>query len=158
MIKLVHSRALAVAGGVCLTVAAWSSVGVCAERKDPLFGITNDPAKIQTQLQLAVPELEKGLRLLQSSSDPDQLNLALDALFDSYRYLRAAQESSDQINNHKRFPDPMVQLRNQRVWRVRSHLIKCRASFAPNSEGIAMCTEEASAALRELRIILQVFP
>jgi hypothetical protein len=155
--RVIQCVALTVAC-VGLTVAAWRDVGVCAEREDPLFGHTNDPAAIQTQLRLAVPQLEKGLRLLQSSSDPDQISVALDALFDSYRYLRAAQESSDNLNNNSRFPDPMVQLRNQRVWRVRSHLIKCRSGFVPGSEGIAMCTEEASAALRELRIILQVFP
>lgn len=133
--------------------------GSAQERTNPLFNLTTDPATIRTQMQRALPALERGVQILQASPDAAAATKGVEALYDSYRYLRAAQESSAQLNNHRKFPDPVVDLRNERVWKVRTRLIKCHGNFVPTSEGsIAMCAEEAAAALRELRVIFQVFP
>jgi hypothetical protein len=128
------------------------------QSENALFAITHDPATIKIQLQKSLPELERGVQLLQSASDAEQAKKGLDALYDSYRYLRAAQESSALMNRIAKNPDPMIPLRNERIWAVRSRLIKCRASFTPDSNGIEMCSQEATAALHDLRILLQVFP
>jgi hypothetical protein len=149
-----------VCAAVLVGALAFGSIGSEAQVKDsPLFYLTTDPSTIRTQIQMALPALERGLQILQSSPDPDEAKRGVGALYDSYRYLRAAQESSSQLNNKRKFPDPVVEIRNQRIWQVRSHLIKCNGAFVPNNpDSISMCAEEASAAVRELRMIIQVFP
>lgn len=159
MLRVCARRLLGVSG-IVIGALACGSVETEAQVKDsPLFYLTTDPSTIRTQIQMALPALERGLQILQSSPDPDQAKKGAGALYDSYRYLRAAQESSSQLNNKRKFPDPVVEIRNDRIWQVRSHLIKCNGSFVPtNPDSIAMCAEEAAAAIRELRLILQVFP
>jgi hypothetical protein len=142
--------------GVAMILAMGAPVG--AQERNPLFSGTRDPNVIKSQLQHGLASLERSVRLLQGATDPAQAATGVDALREAYKYLRAAQESSERLNRSRKFPDPAVQVRDNRVSQVRDHLLNCSSAFTPDQEGIAMCTNEATAALRTLRVTLEVFP
>lgn len=159
MSRLVVRSFLISAALVAVTVGLDGTPSEAQRRENPLFGLTSDPSTIRTQMQMALPALERGAQILHSAPDATLAVKGVEALTDSYKFLRAAQESSTLLNNNRKYPDPVVELRNDRIWKVRTRLIRCHSSFVPGNENsVALCAEEADAALRELKIILQVFP
>ena len=76
-----------------IVLPTWSEVA--AQARNPLFEQTTSPAVISQQVRFALPSAERGLQLLTSGGDPAQLALAVQSIDDTYKYLRAAQESTN---------------------------------------------------------------
>jgi hypothetical protein len=98
---------------------------VSAQSDDRLFRNHFDPTVIATQIRRALPVFEEGLALLTSSTDPEPTAAAVTLLNDAYRYLRAAQQSSEAMQRRVTIPDPLIDLRNRQIMRVRDGLATC---------------------------------
>ncbi len=133
-----------------------------AQQQDPLFNRTTDPAIISKQAHLALPTAERGLQLLTSASDSSQLAQAVEAIDHTYRYLRAAQESTEQLIHLSKYPDPLMPIQTQRMWQIRLHMLACTNQaghiIKQNQEMIHMCTEHLTEGIRQLRTLLAIMP
>lgn len=155
--------------GRVLRVAAGAAVvlGVAGladgQARNPLFERTTNPSVVSQQVQLALPSALRGLELLTArGSDPVSLEQAVSSIDDTYKYLRAAQESSELINNRAKYPDPTRQVQMTRMWGVRLELLEClkqRGHIVQQSpEAISTCTEHLTEGIRRLRVLLAIMP
>jgi hypothetical protein len=116
---------------------------------------------ISAQIKAALPTFERGLALLTTSTDPEPTAAAVTLLHDTYRYLRAAQESSDYLERYSKFPDPSIALRNKQILQIRDNLLKCWANKAYLAEEGSMrstCIEGLEVSIRRLRVIVVTLP
>lgn len=147
--------------------AGWAAIAsngaeVSGQHANPLFNQTNQPAVISQQMHLALPSAERGLALLTSGGDSGQLKLAMESINDTYRYLRAAQESKQNLNNWAKVRDPLVEIETKRIWQIRLHMLAClnegQHIINQNEAMISRCAEHLTAGIRELRFLLTVMP
>ena len=113
-------------------------------------------------MRFALPSAERGLQLLTSGGGPEQLALAVQSLDDTYRYLRAAQESTDLLVGRAKFPDPMAQMQMKQMWEIRKHMMFCTGQAGhivnQNQELIAECAGHVTEGVRQLRVLLAIMP
>lgn len=130
-----------------------------AQHQNPLFNRTSDRNIISQQVHLALPSAERGLALLTNGGDPAH---ALQAIGDTYRYLRAAQESTEDMMHDAKFPDPLWEIETKRMWEIRTHMLKCTnetGHILRQDETITrMCADNLVEGIRKLRILLAVMP
>jgi hypothetical protein len=135
---------------------------VAAQARNPLFEQTASPAVISQQVRIALPSAERGLQLLTSGGGPEQLALAVQSLEDTYKYLRAAQESTNLLVARAKFPDPMAQLEMKQMWEIRKHMMFCTGQaghiVSQNQELIDQCAGHVTEGIRQLRVLLATMP
>jgi hypothetical protein len=134
-----------------------------AQQQNPLFNITTDRAIISQQVHLALPSAERGLQLLPSGGDSGQLAVAVESIGDTYKYLRAAQESTQQLIRLSKFPDPLMPMEIERMWQIRVHMRACTNQGGHiikqnQEEMINMCTQHLIEGIRQLRTLLAIMP
>lgn len=115
---------------------------------------------IQSNINRALPEARRGLQLLQAAgNNEDQILRASGALLASYKLLRSAQESSETVLNNSTFPDPMMQLRNARIQKIRDRLRFCHESdglmIKQDTQVTAECLKGLVEAVRSLEIVVE---
>ncbi|MGH7414256.1 MAG: hypothetical protein ACREKJ_08650 [Candidatus Rokuibacteriota bacterium] len=147
-----------VLAGVCLL---WMSAALSAQPDDRLFRNHFDPTIIAMQIRMALPVFERGLGLLSTSTDPEPTAAAVTLLNDAYRYLRAAQQSSEAMQRRVTVPDPLIDLRNKQIMRVRDGLATCvnnRFYLADPGQIRENCLDGLSRGIRTLRVIVVTLP
>jgi hypothetical protein len=131
--------------------------GALGAQDHNLFGHTTDPKRITAQIQMGLSAVERGFAQLQRASNTQEINQAVDSIWDSYRYLRSAQESSENLEAHAKFPDPLVKLRNARILQARDHIRWCPEHrgqlLAQDPETTAQCIAGLVEAIRSLRVV-----
>lgn len=154
------ARWFAVFWGGAVVLLLWAG-SVLAQDANEFFNRTRDPAGVSQRVRLALPAAERGLALL-TSGDPSQLAPAVESIRDTYKYLRAAQESTADLERWSKFPDPLAEMKIARMWTVRKHTLACtlQAGHIINQspEMISMCAREMTEGVRELRVLLAVMP
>ena len=128
---------------------------------DP-FRDAADERVIANQVHSAVPPFRRGHQMLLAATDQTEISAAIKVLFESYRYLRAAQQGSEMVRNHVKFPDPLINMRIDRLWEIRSRLLKC-IDTAPRLSDPADPAREACLAglpegYRQLRMLSAMLP
>lgn len=133
-----------------------------AQTPDNVLRHTTDERIIDQQVKLALAPAERGYELLLASTSPAQTEAAVQSLRTSYKYLRAAQESSQMISVQAKYPDPMLKLRMDRIWAVRSRLLNCIDNQGhldnPDVQTRAWCVEGLTEAIRRLRVLSVALP
>lgn len=161
-VRLICSRLQLRPGVIALSILLLVLAAPAAVRAqpNPLFQMTRDPQVINSQIRAALPAGEKALELVTTAADPETLAIAVQSMRDSYKYLRAAQQSSEQMVRLSKFPDPLLQLRIQRIWPIRQHYLACEpvadAMAIGSAEARRRCTEQIEAAVRALRILVEL--
>lgn len=115
---------------------------------------------IQSNINLALPEARRGLQLLQTAGgDGQQILRASEAIFASYKLLRSAQESSETVLAHSAFPDPIMQVRNARIQKIRDRLRFCHDAdglmVKQDAGTTAECLKGLVEAVRNLEIVVE---
>jgi hypothetical protein len=133
-----------------------------AQQTNPLFSRTRQPSVIVEQVRRALPSAERGLALLASNGDPTQLERAVEAISDTYKYLRAASESTEDLMRASKFPDPLAEMKVARMWEIRRHMMACTGQAGhivrQDQEMIRMCAEHVTEGIRKLRVLQAVMP
>jgi hypothetical protein len=123
---------------------------------------TRDERIISTQVRLALPEMVRGYEMLTRSADQQEAAAAVSALYDSYRYLRAAQHGTEIAYNFGPFGDPLLKLRIDRIWQIRRRLLTCvdnREHLGDTAHPVrAKCLEGLPDGIRSLRILVATLP
>ncbi len=115
---------------------------------------------IQSNINRALPEARRGLQLLQTAgNNEEQILRASGALLTSYKLLRSAQESSETVLANSAFPDPIMQLRNARIQKIRDRLRFCHESdglmIKQEGQVMAECLTGLVEAVRSLEIVVE---
>ncbi len=125
---------------------------------DPAFRWSPDKRIISQQIEAALPAAEKGMRLLQAASTETQIAAAIQSIFDSYRYLRAAEESGRNIEGQAKIKDPLAKIRYDHIANIRLRLRWCRDNrehlLAQETEYTTRCLDGLSEAVRELKVVV----
>lgn len=115
-------------------------------------------ALIATNIQQSLAPAQLGLKLLQTGSSPEEFTRASEAIYSSYKHLRRAQETSENLQAELKFPDPVTKLRNDRIQRIRDSLRYCRdndgALIKQDPEFTADCLRRLVDAVRLLEIVV----
>jgi hypothetical protein len=148
---------------VLLACAAWlpSAGTASAQQDEAMFRRTRDPKVISMQIKAALPTLERGYAMLISTTEPEPTETAVKLIHDTYRYLRAAQESSEVLQSVSKFPDPLIALRNRKILGVRDRLLSCwsnRTHLADPGLIRTGCIEGLQVGLRDLRVVVATLP
>lgn len=160
-----HPTAAAVLGAVVLTLAAGiehaGAQPKLGERgNDPLEQTARNMAGVRLRVTMSLPTLRHGVRLLTRAQDQETMQEALVAIYDSYKYLRAAYEGSQSLNNGKRFPNPLVEMQNEQIMAVRQTLIRCLDLRVPlmhlQAQAIEFCDRTLTDAIPKLEIITEL--
>jgi hypothetical protein len=156
---------LIVQGGVLVLGTGLSTVvAVQAQQTQPgdMFRHTSDPRVIGVQVRSALPAAIDGLEGLVNATDNQKMQRAMTSINNTYRYLRAAQESTVLISRRAKYPDPLAPVYANRMWEVRAHMLKCldisNAITPENPENVAMCADELTQGIRKLRILIAIMP
>jgi hypothetical protein len=133
-----------------------------AQEDQALLQLTRDPKIITLQIRSALAPAERGLQLISTSGDQQTVDAAVISIRDSYRYLRAAYEGSEMALSRASFPDPLMRLRNGRLWQIRLRLLKCvdngpRLADADGTVRV-FCIENLREAIRRLRFEIAALP
>jgi hypothetical protein len=127
-----------------------------------LYNHTSDRTVVTVQVRSALPSAIEGLELLVTATDRQGTQRAVNSINNTYRYLRAAQESITLIHERAKYPDPLAPVYAKRMWEVRVHMLKCldvREALDPdNPELVAKCADELSEGIRKLRILVGIMP
>jgi hypothetical protein len=133
-----------------------------AGAQDNLFRDSTDERTIHNQVQLALAPLERGYELLAASRSPAETDVAVQSLKTAYKYLRAAQEGSQRVASQAKFPDPMLKIRMDRIWAVRSRLLNCidNQPHLDDDDGRTRewCLGQLPEAIRRLRVLTVALP
>lgn len=133
-----------------------------AQSTDMMLRDTTDERIIEKQVKLALAPAERGYELLAVATDPAQTNVAVQSLRTAYKYLRAAQQGSQMIADQSKIPNPMLKLRMERIWAVRSRLLNCVDNQPhlddPDGSAKAWCLEGLTEAIRRLRVLTVALP
>jgi hypothetical protein len=117
-------------------------------------------AYISSNIRGALAPAKLGLNLLQTATSDEQIVRASDAIFSSYRQLRAAQEWSEKLESEATLPDPMITLRNARIQGIRDRLRYCRDKDAMlirrDPEVTSTCLAGLVEAIHNLEIVVAV--
>jgi hypothetical protein len=157
-----HSTACTL-GIALLACAAWLPLAgtASAQQDEAMFRRTRDPKVISMQIKAALPTLERGYAMLISTTDPEPTEAAVNLLHDTYRYLRAAQESSEVLESISKFPDPVTALRNRKILDLRDRLLRCwsnRTHLTDPGPIRSGCIEGLQVGLRNLRVMVATLP
>lgn len=157
-----HSTARTL-GIALLACAAWLPLAgtASAQQDEAMFRRTRDPKVISMQIKAALPTLERGYAMLISTTELEPTEAAVNLLHDTYRYLRAAQESSEVLESISKFPDPVVALRNRKILDVRDRLLRCwsnRTHLTDPGPIRSGCIEGLQVGLRNLRVMVATLP
>lgn len=148
--------------GLLLCGIVASGGGAAAQSTDVMFRDSTDGRIIEQQVKLALAPAERGYGLLAASTSPAQTDVAVQSLRTAYKYLRAAQQGSQMVADQSKFPDPMLKLRMDRIWAVRSRLLNCVDNQPhlddPDGSAKAWCLEGLSEAIRRLRVLTVALP
>jgi hypothetical protein len=130
---------------------------------DPRFREYADEKWIATQIREALPGAKRGYQMLSASREPDQVDAALKILFDSYRYLRAAQAGSEMVAQKAKFPDPLIQFRIERLDMIRGRLRKCvdskeRLHDPGENQTRQDCLDGLPDGIRQLEVLTVILP
>lgn len=160
---LIRQSAAHILAFVILTLGTWLACApsTSAQQDDAMFRRTRDPKIIREQIKAALPTLERGYELLISSTDPVPTATAVNLLHDTYRYLRAAQESSEVLQSISKFPDPLIRLQNRQLDEIRDRLLACwsnRTHLAEPGLIRTNCVDGLPPSIRKLRIIVATLP
>ncbi len=132
------------------------------QTRNPLFEQTSSREVISQQVRMALPSLERGLQLLNRDAEPAQLEQACQAILDTYKYLRAAQESTDLLVRRSKMPDPLAQMEMKYMWDIRMHMVACTVQTGhivkQNQEMIDMCAGHLTQGMSQLRVLLAIMP
>lgn len=135
---------------------------IAAQAPDAMFRDSSDEKVIANQVRLAVPGAQRGYQMLAAASDPAETAAALRVLYESYRYLRAAQQGSEMVRAHVKFPDPLITLRIDRLWQIRVRLLKCIDTAErlndPNDTARVECLAGLPEGLRQLQVLSVMMP
>lgn len=133
-----------------------------AQATDNILRLTTDERIIDQQVKLALAPAERGYELMVASTSPADTEAAVRSLRMAYKYLRAAQESSQMISVQAKYPDPMLKLRMDRIWAVRSRLLNCIDNQGhldnPEVQTRTWCVEGLTEAIRRLRVLSVALP
>lgn len=157
-------RGLTVLGGLLISAMSLSTASIVeAQRGQPdLFNHTTDTRVVTEQVRSALPTAIEGLERLVTATDSQGTLRAVTSISDTYRYLRAAQESMTLIHQHAKYPDPLSPVYANRIWEVRVHLLKCldirQSLTSDNPENVAKCADELTEGIRKLRILVTILP
>lgn len=136
--------------------------GAAAQSPDLMLRDTTDERIIEKQVKLALAPAERGYELLGAARSPAEADAAVQSLRTAYKYLRAAQQGSQMIADQSKVPNPMLKLRMDRIWAVRSRLLNCvdnQPHLAdPEGSARAWCMEGLSEAIRRLRVLTVALP
>jgi hypothetical protein len=145
-----------------LAALAGDRAWVHAQHQNPLFNMTGDPTIISQQIRLALPSAERALALLTGGGDAAQLGQAVQSIGDTYRYLRAAQESKENLMRRSSVRDPLTELETRRMWQIRKHMLACMNEgqhIVNQNEGVINnCAGHLVEGIRELRVLVAVTP
>ena len=149
-------RVLTLAGLMAILIVP----GPLAAQDMPARYMRERKITIQKNIDQALPEARRGLQLLQTAgNNEEQILRASAALFTSYKLLRSAQESSETVLNNSAFPDPIMQLRNARIQKIRDRLRFCHESdgliIKQDTQVTAECLKGLVEAVRSLEIVVQ---
>lgn len=148
--------------GLLLTGIGAVAGGAAAQPADAMLRDTTDQRIIEKQVKLALAPAERGYELLAASTSPAQTDVAVQSLKTAYKYLRAAQQGSQMIVDQAKFPDPMLKLRMDRIWAVRSRLLNCVDNQPhlddPDGAAKAWCLEGLAEGIRRLRVLTVALP
>jgi hypothetical protein len=146
---------------VGLLLLSWPGYAA-AQQTNPLFSRTRQPSVISQQVRLALPSAERGLELLTSGGDSTQLARAVEAISDTYKYLRAASESTEDLMREAKFSDPLAEMKVARMWEIRRHMLACTNQAGhivkQDQEILSMCADNLTEGIRKLRILQVVMP
>jgi hypothetical protein len=155
------TRTVAAIVGTCLLLLT-SPPARAVDDDDPMFRWSPDKRVIAKQIEAALPAAERGLRQLQTASSGTQVAAAIESIFDSYRYLRAAEESGRHVEGRSAVKDPLATLRYDHIANVRVRLRWCRDNqqhlLAQEADYTARCLDGLEGAIRELRIVVVTLP
>jgi hypothetical protein len=130
---------------------------VAALAQEP-YAAASRKALIASNIQLSLAPARLGLRLLQTGGSPEEFTRASEAIYTSYKHLRLAQETSQNLLGESKFPDPMTKLRNDRIQKIRDSLRYCRdndgALIHQEPEFTADCLRRLVDAVRLLEIVV----
>jgi hypothetical protein len=122
------------------------------------YAAASRKALIASNIQLALAPARLGLNLLQTGRSPEEFARASDAIYTSYKHLRLAQETSENLLGESKFPDPLTKLRNARIQKIRDSLRYCRdndgALINQNAEFTADCLRRLVDAVHLLEIVV----
>ncbi len=139
-----------------------AATGAGAQSTDTMLRDTTDERIIEKQVKLALPPAERGYELLVAATSPAETDAAVQSLRTAYKYLRAAQQGSQMIADQAKYPNPMLKLRMDRIWAVRSRLLNCVDNQPhlddPNGSARAWCLEGLTEAIRRLRVLTVALP
>lgn len=129
---------------------------------NPMFHWSPDKRVIARQIEAALPAAERGLRELETASSESQIAAAIESIFDSYRYLRAAEESGRHVEGRAPVKDPLATLRYDRISSVRVRLRWCRDNqqhlLAQEADYTTRCIDGLTSAIRDLRVVVATLP
>lgn len=115
-------------------------------------------ALIASNIQLSLAPAQLGLKLLQTGGSPEDFMRASDAIYRSYKHLRLAHETSENLLSESKFPNPVTKLRNARIQKIRDSLRHCRdndgALIKQEPEFTAECLRRLVDAVRLLEIVV----
>lgn len=148
--------------GLVLAATMVAATGAGAQQTDVMLRDTTDERIIEKQVKLALAPAERGYELLSAASSPAETDAAVQQLRTAYKYLRAAQQGSQMIADQAKYPNPMLKLRMDRIWAVRSRLLNCvdNQPHLDNPDGAAKawCMEGLTEAIRRLRVLTVALP
>lgn len=148
--------------GLLLVASMVAATGAGAQQTDMMLRDTTDERIIEKQVQLALAPAERGYELLVAATTPAQTDAAVQSLRMAYKYLRAAQQGSQMIADQAKYPNPMLKLRMDRIWAVRSRLLNCVDNQPhldnPDGGAKAWCLEGLTEAIRRLRVLTVALP
>lgn len=145
--------------GIALSLSA---TGASAQANDPLLRFSKDPVVIASQARAALPRTQRAYELLSSSHGVEAIAASVEAARAAYRYLRQAQENADVVIRISKYPDPVLVLQKDLMWKVRTHLLKCIDNWGhlnpDNPRKIAECLDNLGQALARLEALLATMP
>jgi sialic acid synthase SpsE len=131
-----------------------------AQGDNPLFTVTKDSKLIAIRTQLALPSAQRALELLTTASDPEAMARALASINTTYKYMRAAEESTRMLMGLSKYPDPLMPIRADQMQEVRSHCLACLVLSdhvrAGKQAEINTCAESLATVVTKLEALLLI--
>jgi hypothetical protein len=133
-------------------------IGPAAASAEEPYAAASRKALIASNIQLSLAPARLGLRLLQTGKSPEEFMRASEAMFTSYKHLRLAQETSQNLLSQSQFPDPLTKLRDARIQKIRDSLRYCHdndgALINQEPEFTADCLRRLVEAVHLLEIVV----
>ena len=158
----VKARSLGLVVAV-LAAAFWALIPrVGAQDLDAMFEPHRNERIIAEQVRLALPPAVRGYQMLSAAADEEEEAGAVRVLYESYRYLRAAQQGSEMVYTSSKIRDPFLKLRIQRVWDIRVSLLHCIDHKGHLLEAAnptrSTCLDGLPVGIKKLRLLVETTP